>query len=114
MGINLFRFLRRTPCVVLRSYFAAIGLAVMETVDWEASTPILQRAILNALDSLEQAKRDLVTIDFEQVEQLCNPIGQIKLQSLAAADTSLLTQVRAAESDEARAITILLGHRLLL
>ena len=41
MGINLFRFLRRTPCVVLRSYFAAIGLAVMETIDWQASTPIL-------------------------------------------------------------------------
>ena len=113
MGFNLWLFLRRTPHVVLRGYFDTMGVALAETVDWEAPAPALQRAVFNAIESLVQAERDSVTVDFERVEQLCNPAGQMALQSLAAADASLLSRVRAAESDEARAINVLLGDRIL-
>ena len=93
MGFNLWLFLRRTPHVVLRGYFDAMGVALAETVDWEAPAPALQRAVFNAIESLVQAERNSVTVDFERVEQLCNPAGQMALQSLAAADASLLSKV---------------------
>ena len=75
--------------------------------------PALQRAVFNGIESLVQAERNSVTVDFERVEQLCNPAGQMALQSLAAADASLLSRVRAADSDEARAINVFLGGRIL-
>ena len=111
MGFNLWLFLRRTPPVVLRDYFNAMGVTLPETVDWEAPAPAFQRVAFNAIESLAQAQRDFVTVDFEHVEQLCNPAGQMALYSLAATDTSLLSGLRTAESDEARAVMVLLEHR---
>jgi hypothetical protein len=113
MGFNLWLFLRRTPQVVLRGYFNAMGVALAETVDWESPAPGLQHAVFNAIESLRQAERDSVTVDFERVELLCNPAGKIALHSLAATNASLLSRLRTAESDEARAVMVLLEHRVL-
>lgn len=113
MGFNLRLFLRRTPAVVLRSYFGAMGVALPLPVDWEAPAPSIQRTVFDALEGLTQADRDPVTVDFEHTEQLCNPAGQIMLHALAATNPRLLSEVLAAESDEARAVSVLLGHRVL-
>jgi hypothetical protein len=97
MGFNLWLFLRRTPHVVLRGYFDAMGVALAETVDWEAPAPALQRAVFNAIESLVQAERDSVTIDFERVGSSKPGRTDGAAISLAAADASLLSRVRCCE-----------------
>jgi hypothetical protein len=111
MGFNLSLFLRRTPPIALRGYFNAMGLAL--AVDWDAPARDFQRAAFEAIESLPPAHRDSVTVDFECVEQLCDPAGQMALQAFAAVDADLLSRVRAAESNQARAITVLLSDRTL-
>ena len=51
--------------------------------------------------------------DFEQVEHLCDPIGQKALQSVVAADPRLLALLQCRESDEGRSITLLLDDATL-
>ncbi len=55
--------------------------------------------------------RDRITADFEQVDKLCNEIGQVALQTMAAVDADLLSQLHSAEGNEARAIKVLLHDK---
>ena len=106
MGFNLKRFLRRTPPAGLRQYFDARGTGLSDQTDWETPTQAQLDALFDAINAT--AQRDAVVADFEQVEHLCDPIGQIALQSVVAADSRILSLLQSAESDEARSITLLL------
>ncbi len=111
MGFNLWRFLRRSPPSALREYFNANVIAVAEAVDWGAPPGALLRSMSAAIEELELVDRDRVTSDFEQVDKLCNDIGQVALQTIAAVDTDLLGQLHSAEGNEARAIKVLLHDK---
>jgi hypothetical protein len=58
-------------------------------------------------------QRDAVLTDFEQVEKLCDPIGQRALRSVVAADGHILSLLRSSQSDEVRAITLLVEDEAL-
>jgi len=62
--------------------------------------------LFNAINATDQ--HDAVVANFEQVEHLCDSIGQKALQSVVAADARVLSLLQGAESDEARSITLLL------
>ena len=62
--------------------------------------------MFNAINATDQ--HDAVVANFEQVEHLCDSIGQKALQSVVAADARVLSLLQGAESDEARSITLLL------
>ena len=111
MSFNLWLSLRRIPPDVLRGYFDAMAITLM--VDWKAPAPAFYRAVFNAIETLPEDERDSVIVDFERVEHLRNPTGQMALHSLTAADASLAARVRTAQSEEARAITVLLANKLL-
>jgi hypothetical protein len=113
MSFNLRRFLRRSPPAALRDYFNVSVIAVAEAVDWEAQPSALVRAVSAAIEELGPSERDLITADFEQVDKLCNEIGQVALQTIAAADRDLLGQLHSAEGNEARGIRVLLHDRKL-
>jgi hypothetical protein len=106
MGFHLKRFLRRTPPTGLRQYFNARCNSLSDYVEWETPTQAQLDTLVNAINALVQ--RDTILADFEQVENLCNPIGQRALQSVVAGDAHILSLLQFAESDEARAIVLLL------
>jgi hypothetical protein len=106
MGFHLKRFLRRIPPAGLRHYFDARCNGLSDHVEWETPTQAQLDTLVDAINAL--AQRDTVLADFEQVENLCNPIGQRALQSVVAADAHILSLLQCAESDEARGITLLL------
>jgi hypothetical protein len=106
MGFHLKRFLRRTPPAELRQYFDARCNGLSDHVGWESPTQAQLDTLVNAINAL--AQRDTILADFEQVGNLCNPIGQRALQSVVAADAHILSLLQSAESDEARGIALLL------
>jgi hypothetical protein len=104
MGFNLKRFLRRTPPAGLCQYFDARRLPI--NIDWEVPTKAQLEALLQTINSLPQS--DSILADFEQIELLCNPIGQRALQSVVSTNPRILSLLQCAQSDEARGITLLL------
>ena len=109
MGFNLWRFLRRSPRAALREYFDTKVIAFNEAIDWETPEGTLLQAIFSAVEGA--ADRDGITADFEQVDKLCNEIGQTALQSVVGANADLLGRLRSADSSELRTIMVLLQHR---
>jgi len=57
---------------------------------------------------LDENTRERVITDLERVDQLCGVVGQLALQSVLAKNPSLLSRFQAADSDEGRAIIVLL------
>jgi hypothetical protein len=106
MGFNLKRSLRRTPAAALRQYFGARGCGLSGYIDWEKPTKAQLDALFDAINSLPQ--REAVLSELEQIELLCNPIGQRALQSVVARNAHILSLLQCAHSDEARAITLLI------
>jgi hypothetical protein len=103
MGFNLKRFLRRTPPAALRQYFDARRLSI--NIDWDKPTNAQLEALFQTINALPP--RDVVLADFEQIELLCNPIGQRAIQSLVARNGRIRSALQCAQSDEARGITLL-------
>lgn len=106
MSFNLKRFLRRTPPAELRRYFDARCGGLSGYIYWERPTKAQLDMLFDAINSLIQ--RDAVVADFEQIEHLCNPIGQRALQSVVATDTRILSLLQCTQGDEARGIVLLL------
>jgi hypothetical protein len=106
MGFNLKRFLRRTPAAALRQYFGARGCSLSDYIDWEKPTKAQLDALFDATSSLPQG--DAVLSELEQIELLCNPIGQRALQSVVARNAHILSLLQCAQGDEARGITLLI------
>ena len=111
MGFNLKRFLRRTPPPALRQYFDARGRDLSGHVDWDKPMTAQLAALFDAISSSLQ--RDAVLADFEQIEHLCNSIGQRALQSVVARDAHILSLLQSAQGDEGRAIALLLNDATL-
>jgi hypothetical protein len=106
MGFHLKRFLRRTAPAELRQYFVARCNSLSDHVGLETPTRAQLDTLVSAINAL--AQRDAVLADFEQVENLCDPIGQRALQSVVATDAHILSLLQSAESDEGRGIALLL------
>ena len=106
MGFHLKRFLRRPPPAGLRQYFGARCDGLSDYVESEIATQAQLETLVTAINASVQ--RDTILVDLEQVENLCNPIGQRALQSVVAADAHILSLLQSAESDEGRGIALLL------
>lgn len=110
MDFNLKRFLRRTSPDVLRRYLDARKISLSDRVDWLNPTQTQPDALFSAINALAQRDRDAIITDFENVEQLCDVVGQTALHSVAAADARVLSLVQSADSNVAKSITLLLAH----
>src|SRR6185312_6987754 len=66
-------------------------------------------ALFAAITALNPRDRDAIVADFENVEQLCDMVGQIALHSVAAGDARVLSLLLSADSDVAKSITLLLA-----
>ncbi len=113
MGFNLKRFLRRTPTAGLRRYFDARNITLSDRVEWEDPTTTQPDRLLEAMNVLDQRVRDLVIADFERTDQLCDPVGQKALHSIAARDASALALLQAEDVDEVKAIALLVQYEAL-
>jgi hypothetical protein len=110
MGFNLKRFLRRMPPDVLRQYLDARKSILSDQVDWQDPKQTEPDALFAAITALAQRDRDAIITDFENVEQLCDEVGQIALHSVAADDARVLSLLQSADSNVAKSITLLLAH----
>jgi len=106
MGFSLPNFLRRTPPTALEHYFAACEFCVLEGINWENKDRALLGQVRKAIEALPDQDREHIFDDFERAAQLCDDIGQRALQSVLAHE--LRDAVRASDSDEARALLVLL------
>jgi hypothetical protein len=85
-----------------------------DRIDWDDPNQTQPSAICAAIQALPQAARDHLIVDFERVEQLCDPMGQRALHSVAATKPRLTSLLQSAGSDEARGIAVLLeGDQML-
>ena len=75
-------FIRNTPVGTLKAYFDRCGIALPPTVIWSASEPDVARALLHALDEIDNAGRVRVVNDFERVAAIADEPGQAALDSV--------------------------------
>jgi hypothetical protein len=108
MSFNLKTFLRRTSLEVLRQYFEARHLSLMERIDWQNPSLVRPESVFNAITQLSRSEHDAIIVDFEQVETLCDPVGRRALHSVAASNGNVLARLRFGDSDQARGIILLL------
>jgi hypothetical protein len=113
MSFHLKRFVRIVPATALRNYFQVKQPDVADRIKWASLKDANPEPILNAIQSLSPRAQEAVNIDFENVEQLCDEIGQRALHSVAAADQELLAALRLSDSNEARGILLLLANEAL-
>ena len=113
MGFNLKSFLRRAPPDALRQYLDARNISLSDRVDWQNSTQTQPDVLFGAITALNQRDLDAVITDFENVEQLCDAVGQIALHSVAAGDARVLSLLQSADTNVAKSITLLLSHDVL-
>jgi|tagenome__1003787_1003787.scaffolds.fasta_scaffold20870611_1 hypothetical protein len=113
MDFNLKRFLRRAPPSMLRQYLYARKSELSNKIDWQDPKQTGPDALFAAITALTPRGRDAVITDFENVEQLCDMVGQMALHSLAAGDTRVLSVLRSASSDVEKSITLLLADGVL-
>jgi hypothetical protein len=112
MSFSLPRFLRRTPPESLKRYFEDRQVAQLGDVDWNADQSALLRTLKQAVEALGEQARERVITDFERVDQLCNVVGQLALHSVVTDDPELLSLFLAADSDETRALIVLVEDEL--
>ena len=110
MDFNLKRFLRRTSPAVLRQYLDARKISLTDWVDWQNPTRTQPDVLIGAIVALNLRDRDTIITDFENVEQLCDPVGQIALHSVAIGDARVLSLLQSADSNVAKGIALLLAH----
>jgi hypothetical protein len=110
MGFNLKSILRRASPCVLRQYFDARKINLPSEVDWQDPTQNQPDVLFGAITALAQRDRDAIITDFENVEQLCDAVGQIALHSVASGDARVLSRLQSADTNIAKSITLLLAH----
>jgi hypothetical protein len=109
MDFNLKRFLRRTPPDVLRRYFDARKSGLSDQIDWQDPKQTGPDALFAAITALAQRDRDAIITDLENVEQLCDMVGQIALHSVAAGNARVLSLLHSADSNVAKSVTLLVA-----
>jgi hypothetical protein len=108
VSFSLPRFLRRIAPKSLERYFAARQTALAGPLDWDAPHPDLLRALQQAIYALDEATHDRVIGDLERANKLCDAVGQFALRSVVANDPALLRRLESEDSDESRALVVLL------
>jgi hypothetical protein len=109
MDFNLKRFLRRTPPDVLRQYLDGRKSSLSYQVDWHDPKQTQPDDLFVAITELAPRDRDAIVTDFENVEQLCDMVGQIALHSVAAGDARVLSLLHSADNGVAKSINLLLA-----
>jgi hypothetical protein len=109
MGFNLKGFLRRISPEMLRQYLDARKISLSDRVDWEDPAQNQPDVLLAAITALVQRDREIIITDFEDVELLCDVVGQRALHSVAGRDASVSSLLRSADSNVAKSITLLLA-----
>src|SRR5690349_17866411 len=109
MDFNLKRFLRRTPPDVLRQYLDGRKSSLSYQVDWHDPKQTQPDDLFVAITELAPRDRDAIVNDFENVEQLCDMVGQIALHSVAAGDARVLSLLHSADNGVAKSINLLLA-----
>jgi hypothetical protein len=95
MSYHLKRFLRIVPATAIRNYLQVKEPDLAAHIRWGSPMEANPEAIFNAIQSLSPRAQEAINIDFENVEQLCDEIGQRALHSIAAAsDQQLLAALR--------------------
>jgi hypothetical protein len=103
-------FLRQTPKLLLRRYFAASG--VLEEVPFEELRPRDVSTITDALNQLEPGVRTRVDLDFQDIHALADKFATRILMDLAGAfEPELVDQLGAMENHYARAMWLFLERR---
>jgi hypothetical protein len=110
MDFNLKRFLRRVSPGVLRQYLGARNSGLSDQVNWQDPKQTEPDALFAAITALAERDRDAIITDFENVEQLCDEVGQIALHSVSARDARVLSLLQSADSNVAKSMTLLLTH----
>jgi hypothetical protein len=108
MAFSLPRFLRRTPAASLRHYFACRRISPFAQFAWDSEHADFLGALRQEIEALDDETRGQVFVDFERVDQLCDPVGQTAVYSFAATDSLLLSRIQAAECNESRGLVLLL------
>ena len=112
MAFNLKSFLRRVPAEVMHEYLCGRHPAFEGIVDWTDSNKTRPEELFDAIRGIPQQDRDTIFSDFENVELLCDSTGQVALHSVIPTGSDLFSRVRAADSNEARGIALLLVDQL--
>ena len=73
--LNLQDFLRATPAGLLQAYFAGAGVA-LPSVDWDAPAGALARALLDAIDTLDEPTRLGVMDDADRICVMAREDGE--------------------------------------
>ncbi|MGD0631792.1 MAG: hypothetical protein ABR987_20870 [Terracidiphilus sp.] len=110
MDFNLKRFLRRAAPDVLHQYLDVRQINLAGRVDWQNPMQTQPDALFAVITALAQRDRDAIITDFENVEQLCDAVGQVALHSVAAGDKRVLFLLQSADSNVAKSIALLLAH----
>ncbi len=81
--LNLQDFLRRTPAALLRAYFDTTGLALPAEIAWDAPATALSSTLLDAIDRLDDGRRQRVMDDADRICALAGEDGQAALFDVA-------------------------------
>jgi hypothetical protein len=108
VSFSLPRFLRRIAPKSLERYFAARQTALPGPPDWDAPHSDFLGALQQAIYALDEATHDRVIADLERANKLCDAVGQLALRSAVANNPALLRHLESEDSDESRALVVLL------
>ncbi len=97
-------FIRKTPFDSLRAYLAERHRSVIEDINWGGDKREIQAAVLSFVQQLPRDGREVVYADFEQVDQLCDEVGQRALRTMVLDDIDAFD---ALEGNEARGLSVL-------
>jgi hypothetical protein len=113
MALNLKSFMRRVPAEVMREFAIARHPAFARIVDWADPNRATPEELFNAILGIPGRDHDAICRDLENVELLCDPVGQIALFSVIRPKSDIVSRLSAVHSNEARSIGLLLADDLL-
>lgn len=103
---SLPHFIRRTPSGQLRSYFKNQHQIDPE-LDWDSDKRELHAALLSFVQQLPRREGEQVYADFEQVDQLCDEVGQRALRAMVLDGLAEFDEL---DGNEARGLSMLVGN----
>jgi hypothetical protein len=80
---SLASFFRNTPIVTLRAYFDRAGIDVSSEVNWSGPEQETIRALVRAIDKIEEVPRARLANDAERIAAMADEPGQVALFSVA-------------------------------
>ena len=102
----LIGFLRNTPAASLRDYFQHSGISLAVPVNWNAPEPDVVRALMQAVDEMDDATLARVVNDAERVTTMTDEAGQAALYAVSTEHYLLDDQA----NGHARAVWLFINH----